>query len=145
MSPPPLPTLNSSRGRSTKRLTRGVSLAAIQLWNEARAKAGGSVDGRASRLPVLSKLAMSRLLHTTAQVRRDILGAAGMLDSPGEVDGYETNFLTLNAYFTSIGGGTDQIQRSIIGERALGLPREPSADHGVPFRAVRKPGSPSPG
>jgi len=49
----------------------------------------------------------------------------------------DANYSQLNAYFYSIGGGTDQIQRNIIGERILGLPREPEVDKDQPFREVR--------
>jgi hypothetical protein len=45
-----------------------------------------------------------------------------------------TNYL--NGRIMSIAGGSNQIQRNIISERMLGLPREPSSDGDKPFREV---------
>ncbi len=66
-----------------------------------------------------------------------LLGMEATLDGDDHPRARDANYSHLNAYFTSIGGGTDQIQRNIIGERILGLPREPEVDRDVPFRQVR--------
>ncbi|MBV8296979.1 MAG: acyl-CoA dehydrogenase, partial [Acidimicrobiia bacterium] len=63
----------------------------------------------------------------------DVEGLGGLVSSAGE-DQWLTLFLT--APSISIRGGTDEIQRNILGERVLGLPPEPRPDKGVPFKEV---------
>ena len=118
-------------------IARVHALRQVNKWNAARAKAALQ-QGSSSPILSLGKLAMSRILHEGAHVQRLIVGAEAMLDGPDHPEAAAANFLSLNAYFTSIGGGTDQIQRNIIGERVLGLPREPDVDRDLPFREVRK-------
>ena len=106
---------------------------AVNRWNTHRAKATGD-RAEAATLLSLGKIAMSRILHETARVQTAIVGPESMLAGSDNPVGDAVTFRTLNAYFTSIGGGTDQIQRNIVGERVLGLPKEPEPYKNVAFR-----------
>ena len=113
------------------------ALRMVNKWNGQRAKAQLQ-QGTSSPILSLGKLAMSQILHEGAKVQTQIVGAEALLVGDTFPDASDANFLSLNAYFTSIGGGTDQIQRNIIGERVLGLPKEPELDRDLPFSQVRK-------
>jgi alkylation response protein AidB-like acyl-CoA dehydrogenase len=118
----------------------------VNRWNALRARAEAqqrsrseSVSrGAASPLASLGKLAMSRIVHLGARVTTDLLGAESVLDGADFPEPAEVNRSAFAAYVSSIGGGTDQVQRNIIGERILGLPKEPELDRTVAFRDVRK-------
>ncbi len=117
-------------------IARAIAYKKLNALNTARAKAELQ-QGTSSSIMSLGKLAMSRILHEEARVRTEILGAGSLFEGEDYPRAEDANFLALNAYFTSIGGGTDQIQRNIIGERVLGLPKEPEVDKTIPFRDVR--------
>ncbi|NJR78112.1 acyl-CoA dehydrogenase family protein [Sphingomonas corticis] len=119
-----------------QQVAQAIAWRALNALNTRRAKAE-LAQGSSSAIMSLGKLAMSRILHEEARVRTMLLRAGSLLEGPEHPRAEDANFLALNAYFTSIGGGTDQIQRNIIGERVLGLPKEPEVDRTVPFREVK--------
>lgn len=114
-------------------IARIQALTTVNRWNNQRAKTSKDFAESATLL-ALGKIAMSRILHDTARVQTEIVGVESMLSGPDNPVGDGVTFRALNAYFTSIGGGTDQIQRNIIGERVLGLPKEPDPYRDAPFR-----------
>jgi acyl-CoA dehydrogenase len=77
------------------------------------------------------KLRGSKVFRDFSALALAILGPEGTCDPGGE---FQTLFLT--APSLSIRGGTDEIQRNIVGERVLGLPEEPRVDRELPFEQL---------
>jgi alkylation response protein AidB-like acyl-CoA dehydrogenase len=93
-------------------------------------------EGGGVGLPNLGKLAQSRIAKLSGEIACEVLGPDALLWEPdGPVAGRYAEALVFAAA-SSIYGGTDQIQRNVIGERALGLPREPDPNKRLPFREV---------
>jgi alkylation response protein AidB-like acyl-CoA dehydrogenase len=112
----------------------------VNEWNGERAKAVMQAGG-SSPLASLGKLWFSQILHRAGRLQGHLLGLEANLDGDDFPTSRDHNYSQMNAYFFSIGGGTDQIQRNIIGERILGLPKEPEVDRDVPFREVPASGT----
>ena len=73
----------------------------------------------------LAKLQWSHLAQTLAELAVDLLGPSGMMakGGPDAVDGGSWNRLYVFQRYTSIGAGTTEVQKNIIADRAIQLPR----------------------
>ncbi|MCB1696438.1 MAG: acyl-CoA dehydrogenase family protein [Pseudomonadales bacterium] len=97
----------------------------IMRFNSMRMLSGGGDDGSLSREAMIYKLYWATWHRNLGKLAMDVLGPESEI-----LDGapYQLNRLQSLFLFTrsdTIYGGTNQIQRNIIAERALGMPREP--------------------
>ena len=109
-----------------------------QRWTVYRvrtAAANGRVPGPEA---MVLKLLNSHQVEHVGSLVMSLLGSQGMLwhtDAPD--DGFWQDVFLMQ-WSSRIGGGTEDIQRNIIGERVLGLPREPDPLKGRPWRDLPK-------
>jgi alkylation response protein AidB-like acyl-CoA dehydrogenase len=84
----------------------------------------------------LGKLHGAKIARMTRSAIQRVLGHDTDAWLPGD-RGEQWGRQLLNSFQASIAGGTDEIQKNIIGDRVLGLPREPTVDRDVPFRDLK--------
>ena len=77
------------------------------------------------------------MLYEVAEIGTEILGLAGALTGENAPDEGLWSLNFVGSPGAKIGGGTDDIMRNILGERVLGLPKEPQVDRDMPFRETR--------
>ena len=133
-------------------LAKSYILGELQRMNAVRHKAVRSAGGDIPSLPNFGKLLTAQLLRHNRDLAMQLLGARGMLHgyddtqraslagAPGGRVAHVLTALALQAQALPIFGGTDQIQRNIVGERVLGLPKEPGDLSRLPFNELPRNG-----
>jgi alkylation response protein AidB-like acyl-CoA dehydrogenase len=131
-------------------LARLYSLERVSTLTDDRARSLRANGGDLAGLANLGKMSQNHVMRLRRDLTFTILGATGMLHaydadtaailsaSTPVPDHVDLVGAALWAQAAPIFGGSDQIQRTIVGERVLGLPREAAPDRGVPFRDVPK-------
>jgi alkylation response protein AidB-like acyl-CoA dehydrogenase len=118
-----------------QKLAQLVTLTHLGSWNALRARDEAARGGGQS-VANIGKLAQTRIMKLSAEIALDLLGPAGMLGAPDGPEGGRFTQAFVFAPASSIYGGTDEIQRNIVGERSLGLPRDPNPDRQVAYGDV---------
>jgi alkylation response protein AidB-like acyl-CoA dehydrogenase len=105
----------------------------VAMRNRAEMKAGKAPGPGGS----LGKLYGSIIARRFREIAQNIAGPASIAwETSGSAE-EQLNLTMLNSLQSGIAGGTDEIQRNIIGDRVLGLPRDINVDTNTPFKDLK--------
>jgi len=131
---------SSERGEDAQvrqQLARLYTLTKLNTWNGLRATAAAKSGKGPGPEASIGKLMVSNIVRQWRETGMAIAAGDGMLaGDDGPLDGAVARQLLFTPA-PSIYGGSDQVQRNIIGERVLGLPKEPDVSRDVPFSELK--------
>jgi alkylation response protein AidB-like acyl-CoA dehydrogenase len=121
------------RAKLTELYVRQQELRLLTVRMRQEAFAGKPIGARGS----VAKLVGAVVANHSADVAGSVAGPDAVGWLPDDQLAAELTTGIVGAPGIGIAGGTNEIQRNIIGERVLGLPKEPQVDRDVPFRDLK--------
>jgi alkylation response protein AidB-like acyl-CoA dehydrogenase len=109
----------------------------VSLTNQ-RAAARRRAGQRPGPEGSITKLFFSEHTQRVQELAVDLEGTAGQAWADGDRWLQNTAWSFLRVRSKTIAGGTSEVQRNILGERVLGLPKEPELDRSIPWSEVRR-------
>jgi alkylation response protein AidB-like acyl-CoA dehydrogenase len=110
----------------------------VQRWTVYRVRTAVAKGVPPGPEAAILKLLNSHQVEHVGAVLMSILGPSGTLWHDDAIDDGFWQDMFLMQWSSRIGGGTEEIQRNILGERVLGLPREPDPLKGIAWRDLPK-------
>jgi alkylation response protein AidB-like acyl-CoA dehydrogenase len=119
-----------------QRVARIYALSEALRWTGERAEAAATAGRQPGTESSVGYVGGVRLLRLIRDLVIQVTGPAGLLTGPDAPCDGDVAMTVTTVPAHGIQGGSEQIQMNILGERILGLPKEPQVDRDLPFREI---------